>query len=115
MKRQALGKSMEQIEQSNQTSFNFLQAARARDPATSLISADKVTATGKSKTGCLKILEVLRNMTGLTSKEISCRCDLDRHAVGRRMVDLEHSGLIRRGNKKLCSVNGGEALAWWLK
>lgn len=110
-----LGKTYKQIEADTQESFNFSPAARAKDPETSHIAAEKITESGKRVAACNIILAVLQEKDGLTSKEISARCDLDRHQCGRRMVDLEQSNLIRRGEKRFCTVDGGQALEWWIK
>ena len=111
----ALGTSMKEVESSNQSSFDFLQAARTHDPETSHEAAEKVTASGKRETDCNIVLAVLKDRTGLTTKEIAQRCSLTYHQVARRMIDLEHSNLIFRGAPKMCSIGAVSVLSWWVK
>ena len=50
-------------------------------------------------TGEFDLIHLVRHEPGISQKEISCRLNMDKGAVARRVASLEQKGyLIRRGN-----------------
>ncbi len=88
-------------------------AARRADPVTSHEAARQVTASGARDGQARDTLIALRANPGATTAELSVRTGIDRHAVARRMPELEKLGLVRRGEPKKCGATKRRALAWY--
>ena len=116
----SLGKTYQQIENSTQESFNFMPAARQRDPEPSHVAAEKITESGARQTHCERILQAVRDLAkegwkGVTGKEIAAKCGLDFVAVMRRLNDLRNSGELVKGAERVCRVDGKTSLTtWWM-
>ena len=85
--------------------------ARRRDPITSHIAAAKVKANGTLARHQTKILAAVRSHPGSTYIELAALTGLERHAVGRRLGEIESAGYIKPGQP----VNRGGRLmrAWY--
>lgn len=91
------------------------QCARARrsDPETSHEAARKVEKSGKAETHRKIILKCVREYEGRTSAEIAWILDMDRHAVARRLPELEKSGQVRKGETRKSFTNGSMMVTWY--
>ncbi len=87
--------------------------ARAGDPATSHLAAAEHIATGRRADRQRHVLSAVRALPGGTSAELAQVFGLDRHAVARRLPELERRALIRRGDARRCDATGRAALTWW--
>lgn len=92
---------------------NRQQIHAAKDPPTSKLAGDAITASGKRDSDKAKVLEWLRRLSGLyTSAEIADFSRLDRHLCARRLPDLERDGLVRRCLPQTCTITGQKAITW---
>lgn len=88
------------------------------DPKTSHLAAEEFTKSGarkRQKTTVLELLRIAVNRHGgmsRTSAELAAEWGMDRHAVARRLPDLEADGLVRRMGVRNCGVGGGPAVTW---
>lgn len=79
----------------NQMAINFEPVrARKTDPQTSQRAASKVDKFASGHYGL--ILEALTRGGPGTFKEIGERCGLERHAVARRLPELQDAGKVTR-------------------
>lgn len=87
--------------------------ARTSDPVTSRIAADWITTSGVRAAHQQKILRAIQHHPGSTYVELASLTGLDRHAVGRRLKEIEAEGHIRRGQPV---TRGGRPMTpWWPK
>lgn len=89
----------------NQLALSFEPVrARRTDPATSQIAASKVQRFAAGH--FLAILEALGRIGAGTYKEIAEEADLERHAVARRLKELETAGKVRRTGREFegCAI-----------
>lgn len=83
----------------NQLTMNFEPVrARRHDPATSQRAAAKVERFAGGHFA--KIREALALEPG-TFKAIAARSGLERHAVARRLPEMERAGIVRRDGEEL--------------
>lgn len=79
----------------NQLQFNFTPLSRRSDTQGSNIAANHVKS--KANTHAFLILSYMQdNKSEYTSKQLSDILGIDRHAVARRMTDLERLCKIKR-------------------
>lgn len=88
--------------------------ARATDPGTSREAARKYSAAGKHITHAQVVLHALQAKDGQTSAEVADMTGLTRHVPARRLPDLEHSGLVRKGEPRTCAATGSRCVTWWV-
>lgn len=102
------------------TLFDDLRAPRRpiarrmakRGQETSLAAAFEHVACGEHRRQSIVVLLAVQASPGLTSLQLSKRCDCDRQAVARRLPELEKDGYIRRGDK-VTDDTGRKAISWW--
>lgn len=88
--------------------------ARRSDPASSHASGKEITDSGARKYQIDKVLEAVMLYPGKTSKELSALVIVGRNATesrfnfGRRLSELERSGLVRRED-----THSREGVRWW--
>lgn len=87
-------------------------AAAHADPLTSHEAAAKVNESGDRAAQCQRVLAMVKQLPGATSKELAKRFKVDRHMVGRRLPDLRSMGLVKNGPARACKVNGNKAVTW---
>ncbi len=89
-----------------QTLFTDTPRSRRNDPVTSHIAAERIKASGRLANHQNLIAQAIRRRPGMTYTEIAEFTGLERHAVGRRLKELEplHA---RRGEVR----NGMQT--WW--
>ena len=59
-------------------------------------------------------LNCVRRSPGLTQREYDKEFhSSDPRGIGRRLSELEGLGLIKRGDRKRCTVSGKNAVAWF--
>lgn len=85
--------------------------SRRDDPSTSHEAADWVRRSGVLRGHQLLVLETVRKRPGSTYVEIAEACGLDRHAVARRLKELEPMH-IRRG-EEVKRPGPRPLLTWW--
>jgi DNA-binding MarR family transcriptional regulator len=85
--------------------------ARNSDPITSHIAAARIKAIGTLAAHQTKILAAVRSHPGSTYVELAALTGLERHAVGRRLGEIQSAGYIKPGQP----VNRGGRLmrAWY--
>lgn len=87
--------------------------ARSTGPLTSWEAAEKLESSGKGAHQRAIALTAVELHPGLTSYELARHCRLDRFQLARRLPEVERTKLIRRGEKRVCSVTGMSAMTWW--
>ena len=85
--------------------------SRRDDPSTSHEAADWVRRSGVLRGHQLLVLETVRKRPGSTYVELAEACGLDRHAVARRLKELEPFH-IRRG-EEVKRPGPRPLLTWW--
>lgn len=86
------------------------------DPATSREAAEAHKASGRLGAQQQAVLQLVRQNNGSTSAELGAVADLGpkaRWIVARRLPELARAGEIRRGEARVCRVNGTRAVTWW--
>lgn len=86
--------------------------ASPNDPISSHLAASEVTVSGRRARQCQEVLAAVKKWPGRTSAELAQLAGLDRHLVARRLPDLEHRLLIRKGPMRECLVSGRKAVTW---
>lgn len=86
--------------------------SRRHDPETSRIAAERLRASGALGKQAAAVLEAVRQHPGSTAVEIAQRAGIDRHAVSRRLPELQRQGKVRRGPPRDCTVNGRPQSTW---
>ena len=86
--------------------------ARHTDPPTSHAAAAHVETSGVAASQREAVLDLVRRFPGCTSAEL-VGGGLDRYQLARRLPELEHRGLVRKGPQALCRVMGRQAITWW--
>src|SRR5690242_905200 len=75
----------------------FPPIARKKDPLGSKVAARKIRKSGQEDSQCKKVLLLVKDFPGLTSKELSLKTwEFDRYQVARRLSTLEHLGKVRK-------------------
>ncbi len=96
---------------SNQSHFPFSPAtkprARASDPQTSVDAAVSMDATEHRRLILLALKAGDGNYT-----EVAARTGLDRHAVGRRLRELQREGLIVATGEHRLTPSNRRAMVW---
>lgn len=116
-----LGKSYPEIKKQNQTSFNFLQAARTHDPETSHEASEQITSSGDRERHCESILAAMHRLKAtqkrpVTGARIANESGMTIVQVMRRLsTDIESSGLISRSPKMFCEITKALRLGWFIK
>lgn len=87
-------------------------AARATDPAPSHEAADEITCNGRRAQQQHTVATVVWSYPGRTSAELARLCGLERHAVARRLPEVELAGTVKRGEIRPCTVGGRRATTW---
>jgi hypothetical protein len=86
--------------------------ARSGDPHTSHEAAEGIGASAgelqRWAAACVKL------SPGKTQRELGrSYCPTDPRKIGRRLVECERLGLVRRGEARVCAVSGRRAQTWW--
>jgi predicted ArsR family transcriptional regulator len=87
-------------------------AARATDPDTSHQAAAEITADGTRAAQQQRTLDGVTRYPGLTSRELAQRLGMDRHAIARRLPELEAADLVQKDQVRRCSIGGRSAVTW---
>jgi predicted transcriptional regulator len=88
-------------------------ASRKTDPETSHMAEAEVTDSGGRDKQCQQVLEAIRLDPGSTAVELGHRFGIDRYAVSRRTSDLESRGLVEKGERRACRINGSQMVTWF--
>lgn len=87
--------------------------SRATDPSTSHAAAEQHVKSGKADSNRKKVLAGIEISPGQTSDELADALGMDRHEVARRLPELEHQGMVRKGDKRKSWLTGNECVTWW--
>lgn len=92
--------------------------ARRGDAETSHSAAHRQNASGRRGKQQRIVLDLVKRMPGLCSKEYATHCDLDRYQVARVLPQLAHADLVIRGDKmtppKPARIyENGSHESWW--
>lgn len=97
------------------TQLDFLSsakaAARGTDPETSHLAAQNVEKNGTARKQRERVLAALRKHPGCTSAELAVAAGMDRHAVARRLPELEPHQ-VYKGSRRTCTARGSQAYTW---
>lgn len=89
-------------------------AARRTDPATSHEAAENHEASGNATSHRIILACYVRSHPGCTNGEASRDLpNIGYQEITRRMGEIAKAGAIRRGEPRLCSVNGTKQTTWW--
>jgi len=94
--------------------FDKRPASKSGDPYTSDLAEKRVTESGQRQTDCMKVLELLREHNGSTSRELSQFSKFDRYKIAKRLSDLHNIKKVEYGPKRKCSVAGSKAVPWFI-
>ena len=83
--------------------------ARRRDPRTSHIAADRFKASGAQNAHHRLIVQAIRARPGMTYTQIAEATGIEKHAVARRLKELEPES-IRRGEP---TTDGRPMMTWF--
>ena len=91
--------------------------ARNTDPITSDIAAEKLVASGQHNIQKTQVYAALKQYKlakdrNPTSAELAQFSGLDRYMVARRLPDLQKNGLVRKVDRRVCSVTTNPAVTW---
>ncbi len=88
--------------------------ARNTDPATSHIAAAKATRTNRAAQQH-KVLAVVEKYPNRTSAEIAVLAGMERHIPARRLPELRQAGLVKNGERRVCTATGNPSMVWRTK
>lgn len=91
------------------------QAARSRDPETSHLAAEAVTKSGARQAQIVRVVAMVQETNGLTSRELADHHKEDRYMVGRRMSEAETAQEVEKGPVRICAIGNCKAVTWWQK
>lgn len=94
--------------------LNDSPIARRGDAETSHAAAHRQNASGRRSDQQRIVLDLVKRIPGLCSKEYAQHCSLDRYQVARVLPQLAHSNLVIRGDKLVPpkpARDDGES--WW--
>ena len=86
--------------------------ARATDPLTSHLAADRLAKSGKLREQQRQVLDALTRWPGSTAVELATNSGLDRYLVSRRLPELVPQW-ARRGRPRVCTVAGTAQGTWY--
>ncbi|QUX98180.1 MarR family transcriptional regulator [Marinomonas sp. CT5] len=72
-------------------------AAKAGDPETSHLAAEAVTKSGVRQKQIERVVAMVQETNGLTSRELASKHGEDRYMVGRRMSEAETAQEVEKG------------------
>lgn len=87
--------------------------SRTTDPQSSHDAIAALEASGELGKQHRRALEAVRRNNGMTSKHLAQLTGLDRHMLGRRLPELERSGLVKRGPMVKGEEGRAEGVTWW--
>lgn len=90
-------------------------AAKSGDPETSHLAADAITRSGARQKQIERVVTMVQETNGLTSRELADHHNEDRHMVGRRMSEAETAQEVEKGPVRICAIGKCKAVTWWAK
>ena len=88
--------------------------SRRTDPDTSYEAAKNLAESGKWNSQKIAVYEGLRKFDGATSGELAHFLGIDRYTPSRRLPEIERTGCIKRGDPRVCRVQGSRCTTWWI-
>lgn len=87
-----------------------LAAARRTDPESSHEAAEQMNESGAANRQRERVVDLVFQHPGLTSKELAEKCDdLDRHQIARRLPEAEQVGQVERRE----GAGRNKQVTWW--
>ena len=90
-------------------------AAKKGDPETSHLAADAVTKSGARQAQIVRVVAMVQETNGLTSRELAHHHKEDRYMVARRMSEAETAREVEKGPVRICEYGKCKAVTWWEK
>lgn len=89
--------------------------SRTGDPVSSYLAGEEVHAGGLAERQSAAILSLVTRNPCLTSRELAGLAEgIDRHAIARRLPELERAGLVVRAGFRRCRAGGRLSVTWGL-
>ena len=85
--------------------------ARNTDPFTSHLAGYDIEASSKAHNQRVIAFAAVKANPGLTSKELSQHCELDRYQLARRLPEITG---VKQGSKRYCTIGDNLCCTWWL-
>ena len=92
----------------------FPRASRLTDVESSKAAEREITQSGTRFTQQVILYDLIKRKPGLTSREMTRHCSLDRYQIARRLSDLENGGVIEKGPIRQCRLGNRIAATWML-
>lgn len=93
--------------------FDNIPASHAGDPETSREAERLVTKLGTRARHAAQVLALVKEYPGSTAGELWGRSGLGEYQIRRRLTDLLHAGLVRRGEARACVRKGTKMVTWY--
>jgi len=93
---------------------NLFAPSKRNDPDTSREAGALFDASGKRSDHFQQILVTLSDVFPFTAAEIAKWSPLDRFQVSRRLKEMEGRGLVKRCEKKPCSILKSNCGTWMI-
>ena len=82
---------------------------RNHDPTTSVLSGQRMEASGTSVQQRIKCFDAVVQTPGLTAREIEDRLGIKAH---KRLPELRDAGDVYNGSPRVCTISGRLAMTW---
>lgn len=93
----------------------FPPVSRTHDIESSKSAEQEINRSGVRLTQQVILFDLVKSNPGLTSREMTMHCDLDRYQIARRLSDLENGGAVEKGPIRYCRLGNRPAATWRLK
>ena len=90
----------------------FPPASRANDIESSKAAEQEINESGSRFTQQVILYNLVKKCPGLTSREMTAFCNLDRYQIARRLSDLQNGGAIEKGPVRQCHLGDRIAATW---
>ena len=100
-----------------QTDFDLalsMPVSRLTDPEASGLAGAAITASGERVGQLRAVLALVTRYPGSTSLELARAAGMDRYVVARRLPELEHGGIVVKGEQRVCREGKRLATTWRL-
>lgn len=100
------------------TSPSPKKLTRRSDPSSSLKAANEIVNTGILQTQVLKVIALVEECPGRTSRELWSMAELkkmrlDRYTIAKRLPDAANQKLVRQGDQRKCRLSNRMCVTWW--
>jgi len=92
---------------------SIVPTSRVNDPISSHLAEEEINRSGVRENQQEIVYKIVKRFPGLTSRELTQACDLDRYQIARRLADLENSGHVIKGPIRACGLGKRKAVTWF--